>query len=108
MNNWNDRQFDMPDQELKPEVEVAHGYHLRKITTQGVFGETSKIREELEELEEALEQDNKILALCELSDLFGAIEGVAEKLGVKMDDVMKMSAATKRAFLSGQRVAKHG
>lgn len=32
------------------------GYHLRPIETKGVFGETSKIREELEELEEALER----------------------------------------------------
>jgi hypothetical protein len=82
------------------------GYHLREIETQGVFGEASKIREELEELEEALEQSNLILALCELSDLYGAIEGVAEKLGASMEDVAAMAAATKRAFLDGTRVSK--
>lgn len=79
------------------------GYHLRPIIVQGTFGETSKIKEELDELEEALEQDNKILALVEIADLYGALEAVAEKLGVTMDDVKKMAAATKRSFQSGER-----
>lgn len=78
------------------------GYHLRPII-KGTFGETSKIKEELDELEEAFEQDNKILALVEIADLYGALEAVAEKLGVTMDDVKKMSEATKRAFQSGER-----
>lgn len=82
------------------------GYHLREIVTQGTYGQPSKIREELEELEEALEQKNHILALCELADLYGAIEGVAESLGVSMGDVHNMAEATKRAFLDGSRKAK--
>jgi len=82
------------------------GYHLREIQTRGTFGEPSKIREELEELEEALEQQNPILALCELSDLYGALEGVARKLGTSMDDVRKMAEATKRAFEDGTRRGK--
>lgn len=81
-------------------------YHLRKIQTQGVFGQTSKIREELEELEESLEQNNHILALCELADLYGAVEGVAENLNCRMEDIIKMAAATKRAFESGSRKGK--
>lgn len=82
------------------------GYHMRKIQTQGVFGEPSKIAEELEELEEALEQENPILALCELADLYGALEAVAEKLGTTIDDVRKMAEATKRAFEDGDRKPK--
>ena len=82
------------------------GYHLREIKTKGVYGEPSKIREELEELEESLEQGNRILALCELADLYGAVEAVAKKLGASMDDLSKMSAATKRAFTDGSRVSK--
>lgn len=81
-------------------------YHIRPIITQGVYGETSKIREELEELEEALDQENHILALCELADLYGAMEGVANKLGVTMLDLLKMSNATSRAFESGARTPK--
>lgn len=79
------------------------GYHKRAIVIQGTYGEVSKIEEELDELKESLEQDNKILALCELSDLYGAMEAVAEKLGVNMEDIKKMSAATKRSFQSGER-----
>lgn len=82
------------------------GYHLREIPTKGVFGEPSKIREELEELEEALEQRNRILAICEVCDLYGALKAVVEKLGVTMEEVRAMSAATERAFRSGSRVSK--
>lgn len=79
------------------------GYHRREIVIEGKFGEVSKIEEELDELKEAFEQNNKILALCEIADLYGALEAVAEKLGVNMEDVAKMAAATKRAFQSGER-----
>lgn len=78
------------------------GYHIKKIT-KGEYGQVSKIREELEELEDALEQDNKILALVELSDLYGAIKAVAHNTGVTMDDVKKMSEATESAFKDGSR-----
>jgi hypothetical protein len=82
------------------------GYHLRPIITRGIYGEVSKIKEELEELEEAFEQDNKILALCELSDIHLALEGVANSLGVSIEDIAKMAAATKRSFENGTRRAK--
>lgn len=82
------------------------GYHLRPIVTEGVYGEPSKIREELEELEEALDQDNRILALCELADLYGALEAVAESLGTSMLEVSQMAAATRRAFQDGSRTPK--
>lgn len=49
------------------------GYHKKKIK-KGTLGEISKIKEEILELEDALEQKNKIMALVELSDLFGAIK----------------------------------
>lgn len=78
------------------------GYHIREIK-KGVLGETSKIREELEELEDALEQNNKILALCELADLVGAIEAVTNKLGLMLEDVCSMMEATKSAFKDGTR-----
>jgi predicted house-cleaning noncanonical NTP pyrophosphatase (MazG superfamily) len=78
-------------------------YHLRIITPKGKFGELSKVYEELDELAESLEQNNRILALCELADLYGAIEGFAKNLGVSMEEISKMSLATKRAFESGSR-----
>lgn len=78
------------------------GYHIRAIE-KGTLGQTSKIREELEELEDALFQNSKIMALIELSDLFGAVRAVAENLGVTMEDLEVMANITKRAFEDGTR-----
>lgn len=78
------------------------GYHLREIA-KGKLGEVSKIREELEELEDALEQGIEIMALVEMSDLYGALEALAQSKGKTMDDLKRMSDATRRAFLNGVR-----
>ncbi len=78
------------------------GYHVRKIR-KGVLGEISKVREELEEYEDAIEQGIHIMADCELADLYGALEAVADCRGYTMDDLAAMSDATKRAFKDGTR-----
>lgn len=79
------------------------GYHLRDIK-KGQIGELSKIEEEIEELKDALEQDCKIMALVELSDLYGAIELYAEKhFSMTIEDLKSMSRITRRAFESGAR-----
>jgi len=54
------------------------GYHLRQIK-KGTVGELSKIFEELDELEDAEEQNVRIMALVELSDMYGSIERYLEK-----------------------------
>lgn len=79
------------------------GYHIREIE-KGTLGKASKIREELEELEDAECQGNKILAICELADIYGALEALAtQKYGLTMDDLQKMSEATAEAFRDGSR-----
>lgn len=78
------------------------GYHIRKIK-KGVIGDVSKIREELEELEDAIEQKCRIMASVELSDLYGAIEEFAKRFGLSMEDLETMSDITKRAFKDGSR-----
>tara|TARA_B100000745_G_scaffold192726_1_gene126766 strand:+ start:31659 stop:31901 length:243 start_codon:yes stop_codon:yes gene_type:complete len=78
------------------------GYHIRPIQ-KGVLGTPSKIQEELDELKDAIEQDVKILAIVELSDIYGALEAVADSYGMTMQDLAKMHQCTKRAFLSGDR-----
>lgn len=79
------------------------GYHLKDIS-KGVFGELSKVEEELEELKDALAQGIDIMALCELSDLIGAIEAFSEKrFKVTLQQLLLMSNATKRAFKDGSR-----
>jgi len=78
-------------------------YHLRPIIIKGKYGDLSKVYEELDELSESLKQNNRILALVELSDLYGAIEAFAETLGTNIVEIAKMSEATKRSFKSGER-----
>jgi hypothetical protein len=80
-------------------------YHLIDIP-KGVYGEFSKIEEEFLELKDALTQENPIMALCELSDLIGAIEAYATKYNVTLDDLLRMKGATTRAFQSGARTAR--
>lgn len=81
-----------------------YGYH-KKTIQKGILGEFSKIKEELEELEDALDQNNQIMALVELSDLYGAISMFLEKYhpSISMEDVKEMHLATKRSFLLGHR-----
>ncbi len=79
------------------------GYHKRRIK-KGVFGEISKIREELEELEDAEHQGVAIMAMCELADLYGAIRAYAKsKYKLTMEDLQKMADRTAEAFRDGSR-----
>lgn len=72
-------------------------YHLNKIK-KGILGEFSKIEEEFEELKDAKEQGDKILILCELSDLQGAIEEYIKKWNLTLYDLKLFSDKTKSAF----------
>lgn len=79
------------------------GYHL-KIIDKGEFGEFSKIKEEFEELADAVQQKCKILQMVELCDLLGAIEGFAlKKYNLHMEDLLQMKELTKRSFENGER-----
>ena len=80
------------------------GYSERSID-KGVVGEASKILEELLELVEAEEQGVTIMALVELSDMYGAIVAYLEKHhpSITMADLAAMSKVTRRAFRSGRR-----
>lgn len=79
------------------------GYHKTDIK-KGVYGEFSKIKEEFEELTDAVEQDAKILQMCEIADLLGAIEAYAEnKLGTTLQDLLFFSRQTKEAFQENKR-----
>ena len=80
------------------------GYHITTIPS-GVFGEASKISEEVAELIDAETQGCRIMMIVELSDMVGAIEAYLEtqKLGVTMQDLQRMAHITKRAFKNGHR-----
>jgi len=88
----------------KPKEANVPGYHLTEIP-RGLFGDSSKILEEALELKDAELQGAKIMALIELSDLYGAMQGYLEKHhpNTTMEDLAKMSAITQRAFKNGHR-----
>jgi hypothetical protein len=87
--------------------EKKMGYHVRKIKP-GQIGEKSKIREELEEFLDALEQDNPVMALVELSDMVGAIEHYLEKYhpSISLQDLITMAKTTRGAFEDGTRTPR--
>lgn len=58
--------------------EIQAGYHIKEIQ-KGQLGEQSKIYEEALELQDAIEQDCRIMQLVEMSDLVGAVEYFAIK-----------------------------
>ena len=80
------------------------GYHVAKIN-RGTFGEADKIKEECDEFIDALEQGVDIMALVELSDMIGAVNGYLKKYhpSISLKDLVSMSKVTKRAFDNGQR-----
>ena len=78
------------------------GYHKKEIK-KGKLGTISKVIEEIEEFIDANEQGIKIMEHLELSDIYGALESLAMSYDLSMDDLQKMSNATKNAFSSGDR-----
>jgi NTP pyrophosphatase (non-canonical NTP hydrolase) len=77
-------------------------YHKIEIE-KGTLGEFSKIKEEFQELEDAVSQNHPVLEICELCDLIGAIEMYANKFNLSLKDLIKMKESNKNAFLSGKR-----
>lgn len=84
-------------------MEEVKGYHQREIP-KGELGEFSKITEEYVELFDAHEQDAKVLEICELTDLIGAIKHyAANKFGLTLEDLIKFTTMTENAFKAGKR-----
>ena len=80
------------------------GYHTSHIE-KGELGEFSKIKEEFLELQDAVDQGVKGLIVCELSDLYGAMEEYVKRFNMTMEDVRAFSDLTKSAFADGERTA---
>lgn len=90
-------------------TDAIKGYHKATIA-RGVFGEDSKIYEEVDEFADALDQGSQIMALVELSDVVGAIKGwlAVNHPSITLADLDAMSEITKRVFETGHREAKNG
>ena len=83
------------------------GYHSKKIE-RGQLGHHSKIREEFEEFQDAIEQGNPVMALLELSDMLGAIEAYTLKShNITLNDLLVMKNVTQSAFQDGSRSPKY-
>lgn len=78
------------------------GYHKLDIHKHQQ-GSPYKIQEEFLEYIDALATGNKIMAVQELSDLFGCIKLEASKLGYDLNDLRVMSDLTKKVFEEGTR-----
>lgn len=78
------------------------GYH-KAIIPKGELGSIDKVKEEVLEFEDALEQGCVILQTCELADIYGALEALAGGYGLLMMDLKLMSDLTKSAFKDGTR-----
>jgi hypothetical protein len=81
------------------------GYHLTNIP-KGILGDWSKVEEEYAECIDSMKQKNKLMALVEISDLLGALDAYVRKQSnesLTLDDILKMTEATKKAFISGAR-----
>lgn len=67
-------------------------------------GSIYKIKEEVDELLDAAEQNDKILQLCELADLVLAIKLYSEnQLNTSLNDLLKFGLKTESAFRNGKR-----
>lgn len=80
------------------------GYHTQFIA-KGEYGKFSKVKEEFDELKDAWEnRESKVLTICELCDLYGAMEEFAkETLNISMDEIIKFSNLTKEVYQSRTR-----
>lgn len=80
-------------------------YHKIKIHKHGVES-PYKIQEEFLEYIDAVATGNKIMAVQELSDLYGCLENEIKKYGMEVKDLKVMSDLTKEVFKSGVRVGE--
>lgn len=78
------------------------GYHLRNFVKEDYMS-AYKIKEETQEFLDAVEQNDKLLQLCEMSDLIQAIEDYAISMGVDFDDLRKFGKKTSNAYQSKKR-----
>lgn len=78
------------------------GYHVTAIKKSGILS-PYKLVEESIEFVDALASGNRIMAMVELSDLYGMVKQMANRLNVTIEDIDAMSKATTGAFASKSR-----
>jgi hypothetical protein len=82
------KKYENPCAEI-PSPELAHpGYHRRPIP-KGVYGQISKVHEEMLECEDAHSQHNPVMLIQELSDLVGAVMGWLDSHNLSIQDILR-------------------
>lgn len=76
--------------QILEEVIIVSHFHKTEIT-RGVYGELSKVQEELDEAVDAEAQGQDLMLLVELSDIVGAVAGVASKYGMSIEQLVTFS-----------------
>lgn len=96
----------MAEKSIESEKSFLAGYHVKPIP-KGQLGYSSKLMEEVLELQDAESQACKIMTLVELSDLLGAMSAYLRTNfpGMTIRDLEIMSQITERAFANGHRKA---
>jgi phosphoribosyl-ATP pyrophosphohydrolase len=82
------------------------GFH-RNIITRGIYGELSKVREELEEAEDAIQQGQTLMLLVELADIVGACAGVAAKHGLSINDLVAFAQLRSKVAMEEEASTLH-
>lgn len=81
-------------------------WHEKKIK-KGIFGELSKIEEELEEAKDAEDQNLDVMLLIELSDIVGAVEGVSmKKFNMPIEQLLAFARKRSEIIISEQKTKK--
>lgn len=75
---------------MSPKSNHISPFHTTPIK-RGIYGELSKIQEELDEAIDAEAQNQELMLLIELSDMIGAIEGVSKKYGFTIEQLLAFS-----------------
>jgi hypothetical protein len=79
-------------------------YHKKEIS-KGKIGEVSKILEEVQELQDAFQDGDRILQLIELSDIVGAIKCFLENYfnDFSIEELIYFANKTNESFKDGTR-----
>lgn len=80
-------------------------YHQLKIHKHAI-NSPYKLQEEFLEYIDAISTGNKIMAVQELADIYGALENEANKFKLNMNDLKVMSDLTKKVFKEGVRTSQ--
>ena len=76
-----------------------HKTEIRK----GVYGQLSKVQEELDEAVDAEAQGQDLMLFIELSDIVGACAGVAKQYGITLEQLVKFAELRSEVAIAAEK-----